>query len=94
MVCGPKPIRYHVRRPLQRVTVSETRMGQPRYTEFMTLPPTPPAKNKARSFGGQRYLRSGGADPQPIQSDFSRLRIEPFLTLKPSLISCHETRLQ
>src|SRR6056297_1401788 len=38
MVCGPQPIRYHVRQALQRVTVSETRMGQPRYTKFMTLP--------------------------------------------------------
>src|SRR5690606_13220192 len=38
MVCGPEPIRYHVRRTLQCVTVSETRMGRPRYTEFMTLP--------------------------------------------------------
>jgi hypothetical protein len=38
MVCGPQPIRYHDRRTLQRVTVSETRMGQPRYTKFMTLP--------------------------------------------------------
>src|SRR6056297_1623968 len=39
MVCRPKPIRYHVRRTLQRVTVSETRMDRARYTEFMTLPP-------------------------------------------------------
>ncbi|WP_211642981.1 hypothetical protein, partial [Loktanella sp. SALINAS62] len=29
---------YHVRRSLQCVTVSETRMRQTRYTEFMTLP--------------------------------------------------------
>src|SRR6056297_2344367 len=38
MVCRPKPIRYHVRRTLQRVTVFETRMDRARYTEFMTLP--------------------------------------------------------
>lgn len=38
MVCRPQPVCYHVRRALQRVTVSETRMGRPRYTEFMTLP--------------------------------------------------------
>src|SRR6056297_3713961 len=38
MVCGPESIRYHVRRAIQCVTVSETRMGQPRYTKFRTLP--------------------------------------------------------
>ena len=38
MVCRPQSIRYHVRRTLQCVTVSETRMGRTRYTEFMTLP--------------------------------------------------------
>ena len=38
MVCGPEPIRYHVQRTIQCVTVSETRMGQARYTDFMTLP--------------------------------------------------------
>ncbi|WP_354540790.1 hypothetical protein, partial [Roseovarius sp. MBR-6] len=31
-------IRYHVRRTLQRVTVTETRMARTSYTEFMTLP--------------------------------------------------------
>ena len=38
MVCRPQSIRYHVRGALQCVTTSETRMGQARYTEFMTLP--------------------------------------------------------
>lgn len=40
MVCSQKPVRYYVRGALQRVTVSETRMGHVRYTEFMTLPST------------------------------------------------------
>ena len=39
MVCRSKPVRYHVRRTLQCVTISETRMGQRRYTKFRTLPP-------------------------------------------------------
>ena len=38
MVCRPQSIRYHVRRALQCVNVSETRMGRTRYTEFRTLP--------------------------------------------------------
>ena len=38
MVCRPQSIRDHVQRMLQRVTVSETRMGQPKYIKFMTLP--------------------------------------------------------
>jgi hypothetical protein len=38
MVCRPQPVRYHVRGSLQCVTISETRMGRARYTEFMTLP--------------------------------------------------------
>ena len=38
MVCCTQPVRYHVRRALQCVTVSETRMGQLRYTKFRTLP--------------------------------------------------------
>ncbi|MET4128653.1 hypothetical protein ACSSV6_001699 [Roseovarius sp. MBR-38] len=38
MVCRPQSIRYHVRRTLQRVTVTETRMARTSYTEFMTLP--------------------------------------------------------
>jgi len=36
--CSLKPILYHVRRAFQCLTVSETKMGQARYTEFMTLP--------------------------------------------------------
>lgn len=38
MVCHPEPVRDNVRRVLQCVIVSETRMGQAVYTEFMTLP--------------------------------------------------------
>ena len=38
MVCRPQSTGYHVRGSLHRVTVSETRMGHPRYTEFTTLP--------------------------------------------------------
>jgi hypothetical protein len=38
MDCGEEPVRHNVRRSLQRVTVSETRMGPPGYTDFMTLP--------------------------------------------------------
>lgn len=38
MVCRPQPFRHNVRGSLQCVTVSKTRMGQPRYTKFMTLP--------------------------------------------------------
>ncbi|MCL1629809.1 hypothetical protein M3N55_13810, partial [Roseibaca sp. V10] len=38
MVCRPQPFRHNVRGSLQCVTVSETRMGQTRYTKFMTLP--------------------------------------------------------
>ena len=44
MVCRPQSIRYHVRRALQCVTVSETRMGRTRYTEFMTLPRSTPSR--------------------------------------------------
>ena len=38
VVWRPQSTRYHVRHTLQRVTVSETRMGHTRYTEFRTLP--------------------------------------------------------
>ena len=41
MVCRPQSIRYHVRRTLQRVTATETRMARISYTEFMTLPQEP-----------------------------------------------------
>jgi hypothetical protein len=38
MVCSSEPVRYHAWRAARLVIVSETRMGQPRYTEFMALP--------------------------------------------------------
>jgi hypothetical protein len=38
MVCCPQSIRYHVLGALQCGTISETRMGQPRYTDCRTLP--------------------------------------------------------
>ncbi|MCL1628157.1 hypothetical protein M3N55_05380, partial [Roseibaca sp. V10] len=44
MVCRPQPFRHNVRGSLQCVTVSETRMGQTRYTKFMTLPCDPDSR--------------------------------------------------
>lgn len=38
MGCGPQSARHNVRRALRRLTVSENRMDQVRYTEFQTLP--------------------------------------------------------
>jgi hypothetical protein len=38
MVCGSKSFRHHVRGSLRCLTVSKTRMGQTRYTKFITLP--------------------------------------------------------
>ena len=61
MVCRPQSIRYHVRRTLQCVTVSETRMGRARYTEFMTLPQGPdcarPRLRKAQTAQGPDCAR-------------------------------------
>jgi len=42
VVCRAQSIRHHVRRPLQRATVTETRMDRTSYTEFMTLPSNDP----------------------------------------------------
>ena len=47
MVCRPQSIRYHVRRALQCVNVSETHMGRTRYTEFRTLPAPSPDSTDA-----------------------------------------------
>ena len=54
MVCCAEPVCYHVRRALQCVTISETRRGQTRYTEFRTLPFDSVAPT-ARSFTSRAF---------------------------------------
>jgi putative transposase len=48
MGCGPQSAGHNVRWALRRLTVSENRMGQVRYTDFQTLPCHTGSKEPAR----------------------------------------------
>ncbi len=76
MVCRPQSICYPVRGTLQRVTVSETRMGRARYTEFRTPPSfsVPPGYQRTAEIKRPKLDGFTGFIDQWLLEDLSRNR--------------------